>query len=166
MAIADTGCTGHFLTQDPHETTTKSNEPTIVTLPNGNKMHSHHKTHIQLPHINFAATEAHIFPTMTEHSLISIGQLCDAGCLATFDATTVHVTHKDQTVLKGQRDDTTKLWTVPIATHSPQSINHHALNVNLSTKLDDLIAFAHGALFSPSISTLKQALRCNFITIP
>jgi hypothetical protein len=135
-------------------------------------MHSSHKTHLQLPHIATAATEAHIFPTMKEHSLISIGQLCDAGCLATFDATSVLVTHQDQTVLKGQRDAITKLWTVPIATHalesdnSPPKLDHHALNVNLSTKLDDLVAFAHGALFSPSISTLKQALRCNFITIP
>jgi hypothetical protein len=142
-------------------------------------MHSNHKTNLQLPHINPAATEAHIFPKMTEHSLISIGQLCDAGCLATFDANTVLVTHENQTVLKGMRDDITKLWTVPISTHSLQSkdlslkathplqpIKHHALNVNLSTKLDDLVAFAHGAMFSPSISTLKQALRCNFITIP
>jgi hypothetical protein len=76
-----------------------------------------------------------------------------------------------KTVLKGQRNAIIKLWAVPIATHalesdnSPPKIEHRALNVNLSTKLDDLVAFAHGAMFSPSIFTLKQALRCNFITI-
>jgi hypothetical protein len=129
-------------------------------------MLSHHITNLQLPHVPSVATEAHIFPSITDHSLVSIGQLCDSGCLATFDAATVTVTHEDRIVLQGQRDDTTKLWTVPITTQPSNISTHSALNVNLSTKVTDLIAFAHGAMFSPAISTLKKALRNNFITIP
>jgi hypothetical protein len=150
----------------PGDTSTKTTDPIVVTLPNGNKMYSHHKTTLQLPHVEAKAVEAHIFPTMTEHSLISVGQLCDAGCLATFDSDSVLVTHNDKTVLKGQRDDATKLWTVPIITDHSQKAPQTALNVNFSTKVNDLVAFAHGAMFSPALSTLQRALRHNFITIP
>jgi hypothetical protein len=134
-------------------------------------MHSSNKTHLLLPHIAFAATEAHVLPTLNEYSLLSIGQLCDAGCLATFVPTSVPVTHKDKTILKEQCNDITKLWTTPIATHalesnnSPPKTKHHALNVKLSTKIDALVTFAYCAIFLLSISTPKPALCCNLITI-
>ena len=72
-------------------------------------MQSNETTMLCLQNIPDTAAKAHVFPDITEHSLLSIGQLCDAGCLATFDATSVNVIHNDTTIRKGTRDQTTKL---------------------------------------------------------
>jgi hypothetical protein len=42
--------------------------------------------------------------------------------------------------------------------------NEHALLVNNTTKPAELVAFAHTALFSPSLSTLQTALDKGFLT--
>ena len=68
------------------------------------------KTHLNLPHLDLAALEAYIFPAMENLSLLSVGQLCDAGCKALFDKNQVHIIIKLGTILlTGLRDPTTRL---------------------------------------------------------
>ena len=38
--------------------------------------------------------------------------------------------------------------------------------MNFSSKAKDIVAFLHAAFYSPALSTLRQALKRNYITIP
>jgi hypothetical protein len=56
---------------------------------------------LDLPSLPPAARVAHLFPALKGQSLLSVGQLCDAGCDAHFTATTVTIDHQGTTVLTG-----------------------------------------------------------------
>ena len=160
-AIADTGTTGHFLsTTAPTANKRPALCPLAVTLPNHEVMHSTHEAELHLPGLPPAACSAHLFPSLGDLSLVSIGQLCDAGCVATFTDTDVTVAKAGTTVLQGRRHPD-KLWHVELPS-PPQAL----AAVNQSTNPADLVAFAHAALFSPSISTLSTALRRNYVHFP
>ena len=78
--IADTGTTGHFLSLNaPYVNKTPSKVPLKVALPDGSYMYSTHTAELSLPQIPTAARIAHLFPALGNTSLLSIGQLCDAG---------------------------------------------------------------------------------------
>jgi len=171
--IVDTGCTGHFLAVSaPYKNKQSTNTGISVRLPNQDIMTATHTAELDLPDLPQAARNAHIFPALGTTSLISVGQLCDAQCTAIFTKTTVDITHNDKTILKGIRTKTNNLWhaTLPPKTNSD---NHHtntntspeqrANNVNQTKKAAALVAFAHGALFSPALSTLQQALDKNYV---
>jgi hypothetical protein len=64
-------------------------------LPDGGTIQSTHTCSLALPFLPAAAREAHIFPFLASGSLISIGLLCDHGCTALFNASTVTVKYKD-----------------------------------------------------------------------
>jgi len=116
---------------------------------------------LDLPSLPPAARVAHLFPALKGQSLLSVGQLCDAGCNAHFTATAVTIDHQGTTVLTGQRDPTSRLWVV---TTTDDTAPNHALLVNQTTKPAELVAFAHAALFSPALSTLQTALDKNYLT--
>jgi hypothetical protein len=64
-------------------------------------MHSTHIVDLHLPDLPPAARIAHIFPALGDTSLISIGQLCDAGCTAIFNANSVHIKLEDKLIIQG-----------------------------------------------------------------
>ncbi len=45
----------------------------------------------------------HIFPALETHSLVSVGNFCDNGCTATFDAAGVIISKDEQTILTSTR---------------------------------------------------------------
>lgn len=98
-------------------------------------------------------------------SLLSIGQLCDAGCRVEFTATMVTVTFANEVVLQGVRTNSRRLWNLGL--HNPVftlTALQHTTNAAIgTTSAADLVAFAHAALFSPSWSTLEQSLQRNYI---
>jgi hypothetical protein len=97
--IADTGCTGHFLAIDATglQNVRATNNPLSVQLPNATTMASSHIANISLPQLPPIACIAHLFRALGNTSLLSIGQLCDAGCTATFTNTTVTIDHTSNT---------------------------------------------------------------------
>jgi hypothetical protein len=100
------------------------NEPNItVTLPDGQHIDSIAATQLQIPIIPQTATIAHLFPSLQPHSLLSVGQLCDVGCVATFDNQNVTIKYQDTTILSGDRNQETHLWSVPTrgATQNPNN---------------------------------------------
>jgi hypothetical protein len=111
-----------------------------------------------------AARLTHIFPQMANISLLSLGQLCDYGCEATFKHNQVTIYFEQKIVLTGTRSrDTNWLWY--INNDNPKEPVHHAMQaINQSAKAEDLVAFAHASFFSPNIETLKTALHRNYIT--
>ena len=125
-------------------------------------MYSTHEAELDLPTLPLAARHVHIVPALQAGSLLSMGQLCDAGCVVTFDATTVRVHRNSELLLTGIRTPATGLWHLTIAASEPP-IQHRSFAAVDSATPAELVAFAHAALFSPALSTLKRALDLGFL---
>jgi hypothetical protein len=149
----------------PYHSKQRTSSPITVSLANNSKMISSHEVELSLPNLPPSACTAHLFPALGDTSLISSGQLCDAGCLATFSSSHVDIALHGTTILSGTRSlATNRLWTVelPQAPDSPLT-TPFASSLQTGT-VPDLVAFAHAALFSPSLSTLSKALSKNYIS--
>jgi hypothetical protein len=103
-----------------------------------------------------------------------MGQLCDAGCVVTFDATSVTVSLNNNILLDGIRTPDTGLWHLSmvqpslssppaLATSVSPPLLHQSYAAMHSATPAELVAFAHAALFSPVLSTLKQALDRGYL---
>ena len=82
--------------------------------------------------------------------------MCDADCKAVFTKHKVLIYYKGDIALEGTRCPDTNLWLLPL---SPQQQAN--ASVALPSKAPDLIKFSHATLFSPSLSTLQEALKDN-----
>jgi hypothetical protein len=121
-AIVDSGCTGHFLLVNaPCLNKVKSGTPFTGRLPNGATMESCHTAELNIPHLNAAASKAHVFPGMANHYLSSVGQFCNEGYVVTFkdDSVTVCNSQKSQ-ILSGPRDLDTGLWCINLKQDNQQ----------------------------------------------
>jgi hypothetical protein len=132
-------------------------------------MRSTHTATLNLPNLPTGACEAHIFKELASGSLVSIGQLCDGGCIATFDRTTIKIFHQEKVVLIGYRNFNTGLWEFDIGSNTTASMNNiqqppslveYSCNFVASSKstIADRIAFLHAASGSPALSTWIQAI--------
>ena len=114
------------------------------------------------------ATTAHILPGLANSSLLSIGQLCDHGCQATFTADAVSITRHNDEVLRGNRNLHTGLWDIDLPptippSHSPSAV-HAMHNVSEHSTQRDLVTFLHAACFSPVPSTWIDAIHAGHFT--
>lgn len=148
-------------------------------MPNGTKLTSDNHVTINVKNIAPNALIAHLFPGLTSHSLLSIGQLCNAGCRAIFDTNSVKISYEDETILAGDRNHQTGLWMIPVEVQQEltQEANnaiddgtfvhetefHQANFINGPNKAAELVAFAHATLFSPALTTLMKAVKNNFL---
>ena len=166
MLIADSGSSDHFATLNmPVVNKRPTTCPITIQLPNGNQVVSTHQAELDLPMLSPLARHVHIVPGLQEFSLLSIGQLCDAGYSICFDKNVMRVLSSDDTcVLTGTRSSLTRLWhicppTSPSATHIAASATTNRQNKTGA----ELVAFAHATLFSPAISTLQLALDKGYL---
>jgi hypothetical protein len=177
-AIADTGCTGHFLIMDSPCTNEAPTANGIhVTLPNRQVIRSTRTCDIDQPQLPLGARQAHKFPHLA-HPLLSISQLCDHGCVATFNNTEVRITDASaKLVMRGLRDPTTNLWTIPL--HNPTSPDDHTTDTHMvrpptaafsayhTNNLVDHVKFLHAACGYPVPSTWIRAIESgHFATWP
>jgi len=117
-------------------------------------IHSTHEAHLDCPALPPAACHGHIVLQLATQPLLSISQLCNAGCDVTFTATDVTITHKGDSILSSHCTPANKLWHLDI-----QPPTKKLANVAIGTaKPAKLVAFAHVAMFSPFLSTLAEAL--------
>ena len=152
--IADTGCTAHFVSPSTPVWHAKPADPPVhVRNPNGSVMTSTHQAELAIPGLPPQARTAHVLPDLKSGPLLSIGQLCDAGCDVRFDRGTVTVSHGHRTVLTGSRTADTKLWQIPL----PEPPRHQANTTIGLPSIAEQVAFSHAALFSPALSTLETA---------
>ena len=173
-AIADTGATSNFFTIDtPVINRRIATAPISIQIPNGATMQSTHEAELDLPALPLAARLVHLVPSI-QHSLLSMGQLCDAGCDVIFDAKSVTVSYANQPVLKGLRNSNTKLWHLDLSPTTPTACTrqpapvlelplHIANSATGSASPAELVAFTHAALFSPVLSTLQSALDKGYV---
>ena len=138
--------------------------PITAKLPDGSFITSTHELTLNIPTLPPTAGRSHVFPGLKSSSLISIGQLCDFGCTATFTKSLLTVKNsKNITILTGARDFSTGMWLVDI---SPLISPPPQLNgiIRQRTTVSDLIDFLHGCTFSPVKSTWLSAVKANFFT--
>jgi hypothetical protein len=168
-AIVDSGCTGQFLLVNaPCLNKVKSRTPLTVRLPNGATMESSHTSELDIPQLNAAASKAHVFPGMANHSLLSVGQLCDEGYIVTFKQALVTICDSEKSqILSGPRDLNTGLWRINLKktnNHIPEPI---ANNVYELSNTGALVHYFHKALFIPTKSAMLQAVKYgHLITWP
>jgi hypothetical protein len=123
-------------------------------------MESSHTAELDIPEFNAAASKAHVFPGMANHSLLSVGQLCDERYLVTFrqDEVTICDSVNSQ-ILSGPRDLNTGLWRINLRktnNHKPEPI---ANNLYELLNTGALVHYLHKALFSSTKSALLQAVK-------
>jgi hypothetical protein len=123
-------------------------------------MDSSHTAELEIPKLNAAASKAHVFPGMANHSLLSVGQLCDEGYIVTFKQDTVTICNSGSSqILSGPRDVNTGLWRINFKhtnNHIPEPI---ANNVYELRNTGAVVHYLHNALFSPTKSAMLQAVK-------
>ena len=149
---------------------------TLRSIPNPNKhvIKNTHETFVPIPGLPESARLARIFPQLTSASLLSITQLCDAGCQAIFDKDTIKIIKDGKTLLTGYRNFVNNLWEITLGsqkTPPPQlpntKHNYSLYNVFKMSGLSSIINYLHGACFFPVKSTwLAAILRGAFTTWP
>jgi hypothetical protein len=110
-----------------------------------------------------AARHIYLCPALKLLSLVSMGQLCNAGYIVTFNAETGIVKYDDLIVLDGKRTPETVLWQLSLTPVHPQ-LMYQANGAIGSATPAELATFAHAALFSPVLSTLHKALDKGYIS--
>jgi hypothetical protein len=131
-------------------------------------MDSSHTANLDTPQLNTAASKAHVFPGMANHSLLSVGQLCDESYIVTFKQALVTICNSDKApILAGPRDLHTGLWHINLKqtnNHIPDPI---ANNVYELLNTGALFHYLHKSLFSPTKSAMLQAVKdSHLITWP
>ena len=113
-AIADTGATSIFVMEGtPMENVQPTAHPITINLPDGKKVLSTHTCDIRIPGLPTVLT-GHIVPGIKMASLFGIRVLCNAGCTVTFDAAKCVVKYNTKVILRGYKDPSTDLWTLPL----------------------------------------------------
>jgi hypothetical protein len=169
LGISDSGATGHFLIADAPVTNKRiATAPIQITLPDGNKILSSHTCNLDIPWLPHNMTAAHIVPGLSHASLIATRQFCDAGCKVLFDKQACTVIYNGKTVLQGNRDPKTKLWTLPINPTAPQQTQtipklytpttDLALTAYTMPTKQQAVKYMHQVLFCPPIPTLIKAI--------
>jgi hypothetical protein len=157
----DSGCTGHFLSVNaPCLNKVESRTPLTVCLPNGASMESSHTADLDIPELNAAASKAHVCPGIDNHSLLSLGQLCDEGYIVTFKHSVVTIWNPDNCqILSGPRDLNTSLWRINLKQTNSNIPEPIANNVYELRNIGALFHYLHKALFSPTKSAMLQAVK-------
>ena len=172
--IIDTGTSHHNLALgdgDPQNYIPYASNAPQVMIPNGDNITAQAKYNLRLPNVSQAASEADILPSF-KHSLISVGQLCDDNCTATFSKhrCTIYNKHK-KPVITGIRNPQTGLYEQQIpAQHQQQRSRKqqpiHSKHTNQqsnatlpTTTLQEHIKFLHQCAFSPTTRTWIQAVK-------
>jgi hypothetical protein len=123
-------------------------------------MESSHTADLDIPKLNAAASIAHVLPGMTNHSLFSVGQLCNEGYIVTFkNASVTFCISQEFQILSGPRDLDTGLWRINLRQDNQQVHHSVAINVYELHNTGALVNYLHKSLFSPTKSALLQAVK-------
>ncbi len=155
-----------------------------INLPDGNMVQSTHWCNNVIPGLP-TILMGHIVPHLAIASLIGIQPLCKAGCKVIFDDMKCNEIYDGKVILRGNKDPSTDLWTLPIPTGrmgttrgdsllpqpgtcescAPHPPVHSALACfthSVRTRAN-AVKFAHQSLCNPTISTLLKTTQSGFL---
>ena len=142
LAVAESGCTSHFLptTSPCNEKVSVSYGRKRVCMPNGETMVATYTALLPFPQIPLAAQKCDVFPALKQ-PLLSLGQFYNAGFKATFDSETVQIAKDVIETLSGKRDHRNGFYFIlnqgyPTPTHSPLTTTENSVFSPI-TKLAD-----------------------------
>jgi hypothetical protein len=162
FAIADSGATSNFFTTDaPVHNIRPACHPIKVKIPNGNQLESTHVFEIAIPGLPPEASIGHIIPGMKGHSLVSLVQLCRAGCIVYMDKNQMSIGHNGKLEMKATKCERTGLWLIPLSSAKERPVQETgevAANVFQTSTKSEWIQYLHQACFSPVPSTWKKPL--------
>ena len=163
---ADSGASQHYIR--PQDLDILQNVQQIagpsVYLPDMTKITATQCGSLPIPNLSPTACKAHVFPRLQSASLLSLGQLCDDDCTILMNKYALHVFKDLKHILSGIRNRRDGLWDIPIQSPTQQFAN---VILRKDTTKKDLIAFFHGACFSPTKTTFLKAIKNgNFISWP
>ena len=151
-AKGDSAASNHFMTeQDEHILKdVQPIQPLSITLPDSTNIDGTRKGNLPIPHLSKSGSDATVVPRLTNSSLISLGQLCDDGCIVRLDKKHLLATKNKKYVLHGTRNPHDRLWDIHLPTHStPTTTLQPLTNVSVTAK--------HAGLYhSPTL--LKKTL--------
>ena len=165
FACADTGSTNLLLRHSDASGVVISRdlESISVVLPNGTQIQSISCGHFHFHNLPVPIT-AYIFPDTSLHtSLLSISELCNAGCLATFDANSFQLTYNDLPVIQGFKHADKKLWSVSLLSTTCDNNSNPQCNATKLTSDASFVSFVHTSLGNPVFSTFIQAVRAGYL---
>jgi hypothetical protein len=97
---------------------------------------------------------------MANHSLLSVGQLCDKGYIVTFKHDEVTICNSGSShLLSGPRDVNTGPWRINLKKTNNHITDPIAKNVYELRNTRALVHYLHKALFSPTKSAMLQAVK-------
>jgi hypothetical protein len=157
----NSGCTGHFLLVNaPCLNKVKSQTPITVRLPNRATVESSPTAELEVPELNATASKAHVLPGMANHSLLSVGHLCEEGYIVTFNNASVTVcNYQKSQILRGPQDLHTGLWRINLRRNNQLIHQPIANNVYELRSTGTLVHYLHKTLFIPTKSALLQAVK-------
>ena len=157
-AIANSGCTSHFLGANTLCTNKlATTNGILVSLTNGANMQARNTALLPFTQLSLAACRANIFPTPQNRALIYIGKLCNGGFSATFSKEHITLVKQDITIT-GDRDTNNGLSYIDLDPRLQPTVRNN-LSIHtayahrayeMSTR-SDLVRYLHRATFSPVI---------------
>ena len=93
ITIADSGSSGHYLRADCKLKSNIEHDIQQVKIPDGTIMTSRRSVELEIPGVSSKTKTAHVFDSIASTSLLSIGKLCDDGCIATFTKEDLKITN-------------------------------------------------------------------------
>jgi hypothetical protein len=165
IIIADSGATAHYGTTNlPVLNKQPCRKEIRIRAANGAIMRATHEAELNFPRLPSAARRIFIVPELADKTLMSISQLCDAGCQVTFDTNEVNVYHKGEVVLTGSRMTNVALWQMdqPITTRIKEE--HFASAAIHFNTMAEIVRFSHAAMGYPVLATLDKALENGWVT--
>ena len=157
-AIADSGCTSHFLgANTPCTNKIATSNGILVGLPNGANIQVTRTLLLPFPQISLAAHRANIFPDLQNRALISIRKLYDNGFAATFSKDHLKLVKQNVTIT-GNQNAIIILYYIDLAPRPKPTVqndlslptSHAHIAYKMMTKLY-LVRYLHRAAFIPFI---------------
>ena len=139
----------------------------MAQLPNNQVVQATHTGYLPIhKEITHKGSEVLIFPHLTNESLISVGQLCDDGCIVFFTKNDFAVLKNNRLLFKGLRNKQDGLWDFN-STSLPKTPHQVNYIIKKNATQQQLAQYYHATLFSPVVSTLETAIKKgNLITWP
>jgi hypothetical protein len=162
--IVDSGSTAHYCTTElPVQHKRECKEDIRIKAANGSIMRATHIAELNYPNLPERARRVYVVPELAGRTLISVGQLCDAGCTVQFEAEKCRIQYKGETVLYGTRSNGNTLWQLeqPIMNAIVQM--HEAAAAIHNNTAAEITRFMHATMGYPTIATLKRAIMKGFL---